>query len=132
MYNGNIENGGLYMFKFKDKDIDIFFTYETYDEFLLNISSLTEDQKKKAIEQYNDTKEDFKQVMKRAEIKTRDKILISVLEFAEMFGMSDVKQMGLRNRMIHPIPYIQIEERGKISYKISDVMKWFDNYKKND
>lgn len=58
------------MFQFKDKDVDLFFTYETYDEFLLNISSLKENQQEKAIKQYNYAKVEFEKAMKRAEIKT--------------------------------------------------------------
>ena len=56
---------------------------------------------------------------------------ITVKEFKIMFGDSIDTQEVFRTRVDDPIPYIQVNEGGKIKYDLQKVTKWMERYEKN-
>ncbi len=57
--------------------------------------------------------------------------LISVVKFTELYGFSKETQKIFRNRVNHPIPYLQVVRGGMIQYWVHKVEKWLENYEVN-
>ncbi|MCX6052338.1 MAG: hypothetical protein NTZ60_07460 [Campylobacterales bacterium] len=122
------------MFEITTKDYKIMFEYETEEELKIALEALDEIKQYNAIHRFNlsklKLKEDLEKV--KSEVKRLDKKLITVQEFQELFNLSRETQKQLRNRIKHPLPYIQLSAKSIIQYDISKVMKWFENYEKNN
>lgn len=57
--------------------------------------------------------------------------LIGVKEFNKIYGFSSETQKIFRNRIKHPIPYVQVVRAGMIQYYMHKVEKWLENYEVN-
>lgn len=53
---------------------------------------------------------------------------ITVKQFAEKYKISADNQRTLRTRKKDPLPYIQFNDSGNITYDVKKVDKWYENY----
>lgn len=65
----------------------------------------------------------LEQEMKQIEAKK----YITVKEFEKKYNLCSTSQQNYRGRMKDPLPYHQRVERGKITYNIDEVERWFQN-----
>ncbi len=68
---------------------------------------------------------------KITEIKVlKEKELITVSEFEQLFNYSPSAQKGFRSQLNNPIPYIQKKFGSKIFYKVKEVEEWLNTKKR--
>ena len=66
------------------------------------------------------------------QLSTKDKKeFITTEEFTKLYNIGEDTQKELRNRLKHPLPYIQIKKRGNIQYNTKKVELWLENYQNN-
>lgn len=107
--------------------------YDEKHEFTLDLFDYIDDKTMNLIFKLNNlldkSEQDERLLQIEAEmIKLKHKEIINVKEFSEKYGYSKTKQQSLRERISNnPLPYRQEGLGTKITYKISEIEKWFDN-----
>ena len=94
---------------------------EYYNKMLTNEAKEIIELEKKLAKKHN------KELIEKEIITRENKKYITISDFKEIYNISISSQQQFRGRLNDPLPYHQKMIRGKVTYIVEEVEKWFQN-----